>query len=292
MTTSTFSVVPRQSSDAEFRSWGSAISTALAAVGMTQTADTGQINWTTVTRAGANNTDAGFEIWRFNDAMQSTFPVFMRLGYGRSNNSDSNRLAISFGSGTNGSGTLTGVWLSSTDIGMISSGSSALDCYASGDGSGMFLSHCPSAATGQVRSMLMVDRPRGISNGTAAAGLFVAWKASTTTGVLGELIVNPDSTVAYSSAAESPTGLPTASASTIGLDNDMVGFDYAFSDGVVRGARMAAMGSLTDLALGASDLSMSLMGSSVTMRPLGTGARGVGNGDGMGANTAMAMYWQ
>ena len=31
-----------------FRSWGSTISTQIAAMGMVQTADTGQINWTTV----------------------------------------------------------------------------------------------------------------------------------------------------------------------------------------------------------------------------------------------------
>jgi hypothetical protein len=43
------------------------IAAQIAAMGLVQTSDTGQINWVTVARP-ALNTIAGYEIWRFNDA--------------------------------------------------------------------------------------------------------------------------------------------------------------------------------------------------------------------------------
>lgn len=97
--------------DAKFRTWGSAVSAAILASGLTQTADTGQINWSTVSKPGATNTKAGYEIWRFNDTLQSTKPIYMRLDYGSSNvasgNSPSTWLTV--GTGTDGAGTITGV---------------------------------------------------------------------------------------------------------------------------------------------------------------------------------------
>jgi hypothetical protein len=69
--------------DATFRAWGSGIAAQIAAMGLVQTSDTGQINWVTVARP-ALNTIAGYEIWRFNDALQATKPVFIRIDYGTS----------------------------------------------------------------------------------------------------------------------------------------------------------------------------------------------------------------
>lgn len=99
-----------QRDDAEFRAWGSMFSGALAAVGMVQTSDTGQINWSTATRA-ASNTAAGYEIWRMNDAMQSVFPVFIKFEYGSRSTSSVPAVWITVGSGSNGSGSITGIFV-------------------------------------------------------------------------------------------------------------------------------------------------------------------------------------
>lgn len=96
------------SSDANFRSWGSYIAARLAAVGLVQTADTGQINWTTVLTPPAANTYQGYEIWRFNDSLQATAPVYIKIEYGESTGVDSPSVRIQFGSGSNGTGGLTG----------------------------------------------------------------------------------------------------------------------------------------------------------------------------------------
>lgn len=97
----------RHDSDAVFREWGSDLSARLLAAGLVQTADTGQINWTTVTRGGTN-TDLGYEIWRFDDTLQATAPIFIRIYYGTGGGSSSPRWRFAIGTGTDGAGTLTG----------------------------------------------------------------------------------------------------------------------------------------------------------------------------------------
>lgn len=112
MTTST-TVIDLSSftTDAKFRTWGAAINAALTAAGLTNTADTGQINWTTVTKPIATATQAGYEIWRFNDTLQSTKPIFIRIGYGSGGVASGNSPAtwITVGTGSDGAGTITGV---------------------------------------------------------------------------------------------------------------------------------------------------------------------------------------
>lgn len=95
------------SNDADFRNWGQGIAAQLTAIGIVKAADTGQIDWSTVlkpTTAGF----AGYEIWRFNDTLQATKPVFIKIEYGVTSGIDRPNLRITVGTGTNGAGTLTG----------------------------------------------------------------------------------------------------------------------------------------------------------------------------------------
>ena len=108
MPTVSWSTPIEHSSDATFRAWGLDLSTRFALAGLVQTTDTGQINWLTVTRPGAI-TFAGYEIWRFNDSLQGTSPVFIKIEYGTANNATVPALRITVSSGTNGAGTCTGL---------------------------------------------------------------------------------------------------------------------------------------------------------------------------------------
>lgn len=96
------------SSDANFRAWGSYISARLTAVGITVTADTGQINWTTVLTPSGVGVYAGYEIRQFTDTLQATAPVFIKIEYGEGAGADNPAIRMQFGSGSNGSGALTG----------------------------------------------------------------------------------------------------------------------------------------------------------------------------------------
>lgn len=95
------------SSDALFRAWCGEIKDALLAYGWTQTADTGQINFTTVTRPGTN-TYAGYAIFAMGDALQATSPIFFKFRPGTASSANYPLLECQIGTGTNGSGTLTG----------------------------------------------------------------------------------------------------------------------------------------------------------------------------------------
>lgn len=91
------------SSNATFRAWGLEFSTALSTIGLVQTADTGQINWATVNYNATTNTVAGYEIWRFADST-----IYMKFEYGTSGSATAPEIWITCGTGSNGTGTITG----------------------------------------------------------------------------------------------------------------------------------------------------------------------------------------
>jgi hypothetical protein len=94
------------SDDATFRTLGSFISASLDSAGWAKTADTGQINWTTVVRA-AVNTAAGYEI-RTSPTKTGFEQVYVKLEYGQGSNVAYTSLWITLGYASDGAGTLTG----------------------------------------------------------------------------------------------------------------------------------------------------------------------------------------
>lgn len=107
MTTASYTSRIRHDSDAVFREWAQELHDALVAVGCTQTADTGQINFTTVTRAGVN-ADAGYSIYYMNDSIHATEPCYFKIYWGTYAATDRPRIRIEIGTGSDGSGTITG----------------------------------------------------------------------------------------------------------------------------------------------------------------------------------------
>lgn len=108
-------------SDADIRAWGGNFSQALTKCGLVRTADTGQIDWTTVVRPGAvynGESYMGYEMYRFDDALQATRPVFLKIEwympwdhnnyYGWYMISMPSPI-VSVGTVTNGAGALAGV---------------------------------------------------------------------------------------------------------------------------------------------------------------------------------------
>lgn len=157
--TATFSI------DTDFRLWGSGLNAQIAAVGLVKTADTGQIDWTTVLKPSAGNQKVGYEIWRFNDALQSTKPVFIRIDYGSGSAGGSlPSLWATIGTGTNGAGTVTGQ-VGSTRAIQASAGS-ATPSYCSGNASRLSLCTNNGSANGTL--ILCIERtktPAGVETG-------------------------------------------------------------------------------------------------------------------------------
>jgi len=120
--------------DADFRATGLAVKNALIAMGWVQTGDTGQVDWSTVTRPGTVNTVAGYEIWRMADALQSTNPVFMKLEWGTGNVSIAQpTMWVQIATGSNGSGSLTGPTSTRHRTCVSSTSTSSFNCLMTGD---------------------------------------------------------------------------------------------------------------------------------------------------------------
>ncbi|HRD49765.1 MAG: hypothetical protein JNK95_04230 [Candidatus Competibacter sp.] len=107
MTTRTFTTPIDHTADAGFRAWAQELSNELIAAGLVRMADSGQMNFGSVTRP-AINTAGGYEIFRFNDALQGTAPIVIKIEYGTGVGATFPAIWITAGSGSNGSGTLTG----------------------------------------------------------------------------------------------------------------------------------------------------------------------------------------
>lgn len=106
MTTAAFSMMFDHTSNEGFRAWGSEVSSRLASLGLVQTEDTGQIDWETATRPSINQS-GGYEIWRFDDTLQATAPIFIRLEYRTGSNATRPEIWVLVGTGSDGAGNLT-----------------------------------------------------------------------------------------------------------------------------------------------------------------------------------------
>ena len=101
---------------ANFNNLYSGVHNALGASGLVQTGDTGQINFGTNTLyATTGNVAVGYEIWRFNDALQATAPVFIKFEYTTSTTQiGAPAMYVTIGTGSDGVGNITGVFMART----------------------------------------------------------------------------------------------------------------------------------------------------------------------------------
>lgn len=117
-----------------FRDWGSKLSAAIQAVGLVKTSDSGQINWATVNIVASQM--AGYEIFRFNDALQATHPIFIKLEYGSVGGTYAG-FRTTVGKATDGAGNLSGILhqAASCPNGNQNNGTDFTSYVSSGDGS-------------------------------------------------------------------------------------------------------------------------------------------------------------
>jgi hypothetical protein len=94
--------------DATFQAFAQGMSDMFNAL-LTKTADTGQIALPIVAARPAAAGFAGYEVFRFNDDLQATAPIFLKVEYGQGSTLGWPAVAITVGSGSNGAGTITGI---------------------------------------------------------------------------------------------------------------------------------------------------------------------------------------
>jgi hypothetical protein len=184
MTTGSATLNNPITNDTIFRTNGNAFKAALTSAGLTQTADTGQIDWTTVTKPAVASTDAGYEIWRLNDSGQTAHPIFFKFRHGTAATSaDRMRIQMDIGEGSNGSGTLTGITVSTIwEINSANSGSIVVNLYICWASSiGVFNISDTSTSTNIPTQALLVERYKDAAGAVADRGAVIVKMTDATT---------------------------------------------------------------------------------------------------------------
>lgn len=141
--------------------------------GLVQTSDTGQINLSTVLFPTSTNTFSGYQMFRFNDALQSTLPIFLKINYYRGGTGNAIRLDITTGTVTNGAGTLSGQ-LSTLQSVSIAGSVTVQTCYTSGDGSRFATAWgLPYVSSGSAGVFILIERLRDANGANTADGFFL-----------------------------------------------------------------------------------------------------------------------
>lgn len=162
--------------DARFQAWVQAVHDTLAAVGLVQTADTGQIDPATTTVPGSTGGVAGYEVWAFNDALQPTKPILIKVEYGINLTAGVPALAYTVGTHTDGAGTIGGQQtqrISPNSFSNLAAGDHPV--LGSGDGSYVALLSMGDFANVNVGSgFLIIERTKD-SNGVVTDDGFVVF---------------------------------------------------------------------------------------------------------------------
>jgi hypothetical protein len=121
------------STDALFRAWCQFIhDTLITTDGWVDPGDTGQLSIAAAAHPTLANTVVGYRIYRMNDTLQGSAPVFIRVDYGSGTAANTPQITVTIGTGTNGAGTITGN-VGNMVVTSFSSGTNASNSYASAD---------------------------------------------------------------------------------------------------------------------------------------------------------------
>jgi hypothetical protein len=275
-------------SDADFQTWAQGVEAQLVACGLVNTADTGQVNLATMVRPAANGF-AGYRIYRFNDAMQASKPVFIKWEYGVASATNMPSWRISLGTGTNGAGTLTGTVIGTYQAAASSSKSAGiqLPSYCQGDGGGIRIVNNFDIATGGFRIYCFIERFRNPDGTPNPNGVFIFMGGqSISSNVL-------PFTGAAPSSNGSGSGLPTPPINNAQGALSAAGSEVAMSPFYgIWGRLYQILGIMqywsADIGAGVAFSSSSWLGAAHTWMPFGS----VGGPPGSGSSAAIAMLWE
>lgn len=244
MATYTADIVPTNATDAQFRAWVQWYITAITSVGMVQTADTGQINTSTVVKPAAINTVSGYAVFRFDDALQATAPIFIKVEFGSGGHIDVPNLYLTVGKSTDGAGTVGGVLLARTRLGQVgataTASTTAYASYASGGSSRLTVVPAPSynATAGPTPAWFIIERSRDSTGAATDAAIAVIHPGSAGTVSVGVL------------SSATAAGLPAAVAINYATGAQNVGVVPVIVPYTVNGTTLATDSSLSAGSIG------------------------------------------
>ena len=151
----------------------------LTGAGWVQTGDTGQQasdSWPAVTSV---NTSNGYQVWRMADALQGTYPVFMKIELGSSTAASIIAFWITIGTGSDGAGSITGTLLARTQFGNYSGSTTAFPSYGSGSTSRFNWALWLNASTANSAFYWGIERSKDATGADSNHGLIIQSMAGT-----------------------------------------------------------------------------------------------------------------
>lgn len=291
MATSQVNLLAYLSNDADFRSWASGLSAQFAAVGLVQTSNTGQLDLATVNRPPANS-NGGYQIWRFNDTLQATFPIFIKIDYGISSAADRPRLGFTVGTSTDGASTITGQSSSgmSCAVGASKTAAAVLPSYCSaGEGRFALVTNLDNSNSA-FNMTAIIERTFDASGAVTGDGYLIAATGGSSTPYFSKQVITPTGTVPAAVSTSNTIGViwPVVSAcsqTSVG-SNTALGFGVAYSNGTCCFLRTlcykhSEIGELVSI-------SVPYLGATRIYMPMGNG----GTPPDCVAGSAMAIPWE
>jgi hypothetical protein len=185
MSTSQQLLVFDSSTLANFKQWAQAISSFMTTAGWTQTTDTGQVNWSTISTVPAANAFV-YEIWQpSSDPLQTgSTAYFLRINYGKTNESPAGpRFQVAIGTGTDGAGNLTGLvtsFLDGADNGPTGTGSIGYECDFSGDTTRVSIGMFRNVPSSSMPQFFAVERTKNTDGSNSSDGICLMMMSNST----------------------------------------------------------------------------------------------------------------
>lgn len=174
---------PRQDTDAWFRAWAQFIEDTLVTTGgWVVTADTGQTPPGSLIAPTTTSQKRGYRIYRMNDALQPSSPVFIRMDFGSYLNSGFPAIWPTIGTGSDGSGNITnkrwdGGALGSPSWG-INNSNPGLACNSFGSANTNRFSFClwSNASSAAYEFFVTLERSKDALGNDTGDGLLLVYK--------------------------------------------------------------------------------------------------------------------
>jgi len=165
----------QNTTDADFRAWTSAIHNGLISIGIVNVVDSGEINLTTALKPSTTSEKVGYKIYRLDDTLQSTVPIFIKIYFGSSSaNVVRPAIWISCGKSWVDGGTLNDIIFTEVFNIMASSTASFLDGYVCGQNN-RFLIHLGCLGSVTTQLLFGLERTHNNVGSDTSLGLMLVW---------------------------------------------------------------------------------------------------------------------
>ena len=157
---------------ANIQAFATFISTLLTSGGWTQSGDSGQQASASWPAATSTNNPGGYQIWHMTDTLAGSYPIYIKLEYGSGTSAAYFGFWCTIGTGSNGSGTITGIigartYLSNT------LGSGSYPCYGSATTSKLVIAMFATTGGGAAGLMYSIERAKDTSYADTGSGVIV-----------------------------------------------------------------------------------------------------------------------